>query len=150
MGESRSLSFVLCLIVAGCCVYAPAGPAAAAGIDLSSDARSAEKDRGTAQPFKPSTPEKTVRIQQNYGKLPHYFIENKGQVDKEVLFYERGAGHAIFFTKNEVVFSFRGAAGETAARTTARGGSDLAMSSGVAGRQRREGQVYTFDKLPWR
>jgi len=38
-----------------------------------------------------------------YGKLPLYFIENKGQVDMQVSFYERGAGHASFFTSKGVV-----------------------------------------------
>jgi len=41
--------------------------------------------------------EKTA-VQRAYGKLPLYFTENKGQVDKAVRFYERGAGHAAFFT----------------------------------------------------
>jgi len=40
-----------------------------------------------------------------YGKLPLYFIKNKGQVDKTVSFYERGAGHATFFTEDGVVLS---------------------------------------------
>jgi len=39
------------------------------------------------------------------GKLPLYFIKNKGQVDKTVSFYERGAGHATFFTEDGVVLS---------------------------------------------
>jgi len=41
----------------------------------------------------------------SYGKLPLYFIENKGQVDGQVSFYERGAGHATFFTKKGVVLT---------------------------------------------
>jgi len=40
-----------------------------------------------------------------YGKLPLYFIENNGQVDGQVSFYEHGAGHATFFTKDGVVLS---------------------------------------------
>ncbi len=40
-----------------------------------------------------------------YGRLPLYFIENKGQVDAGVRFYERGAGHATFFTEDGVVLS---------------------------------------------
>jgi len=42
-------------------------------------------------------------VVKNYGKLPLYFIENKGQVDNAVKFYERGAGHATFFTNHGVV-----------------------------------------------
>jgi len=42
-------------------------------------------------------------IIKTYGKLPLYFIENKGQVDEKVSFYEREAGHATFFTSKGVV-----------------------------------------------
>lgn len=44
----------------------------------------------------------TVNVQDSYGQLPLYFIENKGQLDKKVKFYERGAGHSTFFTKEGV------------------------------------------------
>jgi len=44
-------------------------------------------------------------IAETYGKLPLYFIENKGQVDKAVKFYEKGAGHATFFTEEGVVLA---------------------------------------------
>jgi len=40
-----------------------------------------------------------------YGRLPLYFIENRGQVDGAVRFYEKGAGHATFFTTDGVVIS---------------------------------------------
>lgn len=38
-----------------------------------------------------------------YGTLPLYFIENRGQTDKSVSFFERGAGHVTFFTGDGVV-----------------------------------------------
>jgi len=41
--------------------------------------------------------EKTA-VQRAYGKLALYFTENKGQVDGAVRFYEKGSGHAAFFT----------------------------------------------------
>jgi len=44
-------------------------------------------------------------IIKTYGKLPLYFIENKGQVNMQVSFYERGTGHATFFTSDGVVLS---------------------------------------------
>ncbi|MBF0317718.1 MAG: SBBP repeat-containing protein, partial [Nitrospirae bacterium] len=37
-----------------------------------------------------------------YMKLPLYFIENNGQVDKRVRFYEKGASHATYFTNDGV------------------------------------------------
>ncbi len=55
----------------------------------------------TAEP----TEAQKAEVKKTYGKLPLYFIENKGQVDGQVSFYERGAGHATFFTNNGVVLS---------------------------------------------
>lgn len=48
--------------------------------------------------------QKTAVIK-TYGNLPLYFIKNNGQVDKAVRYYERGAGHATFFTGDGVVIS---------------------------------------------
>ncbi|MBI4847180.1 MAG: SBBP repeat-containing protein [Nitrospirae bacterium] len=46
----------------------------------------------------------SVKMQANedYGKLPLYFIRNDGQVDKSVSFYEKGKGHSTFFTSDGV------------------------------------------------
>jgi len=44
-------------------------------------------------------------INHSYGNLPLYFIENKGQVNKKVSFYERGSGHAAFFTAKGVTLA---------------------------------------------
>jgi hypothetical protein len=46
-----------------------------------------------------------VRIQKAYGKLPLSFIENNGQINKKVKFYEKGKGHTTFFTKEGVYLS---------------------------------------------
>ena len=46
-----------------------------------------------------------AQIQESYGKLPLYFIQNDGQVDERVKFYEKGSGHATFFTKEGVYIS---------------------------------------------
>ena len=37
--------------------------------------------------------------------MPMYFIENRGQVDKQVKYYARGRGHAMFFTKEGLVMA---------------------------------------------
>ena len=39
-------------------------------------------------------PAQIAHIQQTYGKLPLFFIQNDGQLDKQVKFYEKGSGHA--------------------------------------------------------
>ena len=44
-------------------------------------------------------------LQKSYGKLPLYFMRNDGQVDGKVRFYERGSGHATYFTKEGVSLS---------------------------------------------
>ncbi|MBC7350173.1 MAG: SBBP repeat-containing protein [Candidatus Aminicenantes bacterium] len=38
----------------------------------------------------------------NYGKLPLYFIRNDGQIDSRVKFYEKAAGHSIFFAEDGI------------------------------------------------
>ncbi len=43
-----------------------------------------------------------IKIQEEYGKLPLYFIQNDGQVDEKVKFYEKGSGRTTFFTKDGV------------------------------------------------
>ncbi|MEB2308806.1 MAG: SBBP repeat-containing protein [Candidatus Brocadiaceae bacterium] len=45
------------------------------------------------------------RIMETYGKLPLYFIRNDGQMAEEVKFYEKGSGHAAFFTERGVTWS---------------------------------------------
>jgi hypothetical protein len=44
--------------------------------------------------------------QSDYGKLPLYFEENRGQADRRVSFLARGAGYDFFLTPNEAVMVF--------------------------------------------
>ncbi len=39
-----------------------------------------------------------------YGKLPLYFIENKGQLDSKVRFYVKTSGQTLYFTDEGIVF----------------------------------------------
>ena len=57
-----------------------------------------------------------VKAQEEYGKLPLYFIQNNGQVDGRIRFYEKGSGHATFFTKRGIYLSFV-SSGETEDRS---------------------------------
>ncbi|TFG89659.1 MAG: hypothetical protein E4H15_08965, partial [Syntrophobacterales bacterium] len=43
-------------------------------------------------------------ILKTYGKLPLYFIENKGQFDPKVRFYVKTAGQTLYFTDEGIVF----------------------------------------------
>ena len=61
--------------------------------------------------YAPSTPikadkENTLKA---YGKLPLYFIKNKGQIDPKVRFYVKTSGQTLYFTDEGIVFDlFRG------------------------------------------
>ena len=43
-----------------------------------------------------------AKVQAAYGQLPLYFIQNDGQMDKRIKFYEQGNGHGTFFTKDGI------------------------------------------------
>jgi len=53
----------------------------------------------------------TARIQEMYGKLPLYFIENKGQVDSRVAYYVQGGDTTLYFTPAGVTFGLTGEQG---------------------------------------
>ena len=42
---------------------------------------------------------------ENYGRLPLHFIENRGQVNKQVKYYTQGQGQTLFFTKKGMVMA---------------------------------------------
>ena len=71
----------------------------------------------TIQPENPLaaavTPEKASR-QESYGRLPLYFIENRGQVDRKVQFYAQGPGQRVAFTSREAVLSLSRGKGKVA------------------------------------
>ncbi len=53
-------------------------------------------------------PPKT-KIQEVYGKAPLYFIQNNGQMNEKVKFYEKGGSHTTFFTSEGVYMAlFKG------------------------------------------
>ncbi len=60
-----------------------------------------------------TTQEKASR-QESYGRLPLYFIENRGQVDRKVQFYAQGPGQRLAFTSREAVLSLRQGNGKVA------------------------------------
>jgi hypothetical protein len=51
---------------------------------------------------------KKLEVLESYGKIPLYFIKNRGQLDKRVKFYNKAQGHTTFFTREEVVFRLHG------------------------------------------
>ena len=45
-----------------------------------------------------------LKRETDFGKIPLYFIPNQGQADKEVLFYTKTSGSALWLTKEGLVF----------------------------------------------
>ncbi len=50
-------------------------------------------------------------VRMSYGKLPLYFVQNNGQMDKRVKFYEKGIGHTMLFSEEGVYLSLTGSNG---------------------------------------
>ncbi len=46
-----------------------------------------------------------VKVDLNFGRMPLYFIPNKGQMDERVSYYVRGKDKTIYFGPGEVTFS---------------------------------------------
>ena len=49
-------------------------------------------------------------VEQSFGQLPLYFIENQGQMAEEVDYYVKGADKTLYFTPQGVTFLLHGAA----------------------------------------
>ena len=64
--------------------------------------------QGLASPAEKADEATRRRVSEIYGKLPLSFIQNDGQIDKRVRYYEKGAGHATYFTKKGVYLSLVG------------------------------------------
>lgn len=95
-----------------------------------------------AEAGKPVDAGKNAQVVSAYGKLPLSFIQNDGQVDKKVKFYEKGSGHATYFTKDGVYLSLTnghaslplvGAYGDTPTQASA----IKALESGAEGSSRK-------------
>jgi hypothetical protein len=47
-----------------------------------------------------------VKIQEDYGKMPLYFIPNQGQMNQQVFYYVQGKDKTIYFTSGGLTYSF--------------------------------------------
>jgi hypothetical protein len=93
--------------------------------------------KATSQPLPNLTERERPHLIQNYGQMPLYFIENHGQVNKQVKYYARGNGHAMFFTRDGMVL--------TLARQTKAEGYEtpgpLGLDQGIERRQPMSGEA---------
>jgi hypothetical protein len=46
------------------------------------------------------------------GRLPVHFIQNQGQIDPSVKYYQRGKGYVAYFTRDGIVFALQSVEGE--------------------------------------
>jgi hypothetical protein len=49
-----------------------------------------------------------AKVQETFGKLPLYFIENRGQLDARVAYYVQGADTTVYFTSDGITFALTG------------------------------------------
>ncbi len=82
-------------------------------------------------------------ILEAYGKLPLYFIENKGQLDPRVRFYVKTSGQTLYFTDEGIVFDLL--RGETGVLKGTKRDGGTATSSGLKGIGARSQQIITFE-----
>ncbi len=62
----------------------------------------------------PSGPQReSQQVAEVYGKLPLYFVENRGRLDSRVNYYIQGRDKTIYFTPGGVTFALRGPRPET-------------------------------------
>ena len=108
-----SLSVVaLCLAIAASVKEAVFDSVTGFSVASSHDPISSWDHRDLTPPGTGGIAEKKVAVHENYGRVPLYFIENRGQADDRVKYYEAGNGHTTFFTREGVVFGLRTRAGE--------------------------------------
>jgi hypothetical protein len=48
-----------------------------------------------------------AKVQASYGKLFLYFIQNTGQMNEKIQFYEKSCGRSMFFTRRGIYLSFQ-------------------------------------------
>ena len=49
-----------------------------------------------------------MRVEEAFGRLPLYFVENQGQVDEQVAYTIQGADKTIYFTSSGVTYALTG------------------------------------------
>ena len=63
----------------------------------------------------PTSCQAAARLEGDYGQLPLYFMENRGQINPEVRYYTQGSGFALGFTSQGPIFLLSPGAGQSKA-----------------------------------
>ncbi len=97
-----------------------------------------------------AAPAANAKLQAAYGNLPLSFIQNKGQVDQRVLFYEQGSGHATALMRDGISLSLVNRQGSDTIKLVPFGGN---KKPAIVGEGLQEGTVNYFvgrDHTKWR
>jgi hypothetical protein len=92
------------------------------GADLGSKGQIIKHELG------PMPPSQSLRINREFGKMPVYFIPNRGQMDEQVAYYVQGKDKTVYFTDEGITFSLAKAKendGTSNNRRSARGPRDI-------------------------
>jgi hypothetical protein len=68
------------------------------GGDLGSKGQAIKPELG------PTLPSQNLQVNREFGKMPVYFIPNRGQVDEQVAYYVQGKDKAVYFADEGVTF----------------------------------------------
>ena len=104
---------------------------------------SAALQLGTTSPAKESDAASKAKVQTAYGKLPLYFIENRGQLDSRVAYYVQGRDKSLYFTSEGITFALTGKGNrQTAPSAFVLGGSVRRVAFGTEQDGEGAGQRY--------
>ncbi len=103
----KTFVFLLCCLAALHILMVPGADASPKGPDTMP---ASERSDALYDSLKPGNMEvdEDATAAAVYGRLPLFFIKNDGQLNGAVEYYERGVGHATFFTKEGVYLSLLG------------------------------------------
>ncbi len=116
-------------------------------LPLYSDASENTKPHAQAEAPKPLTQAK-VKPARALGNLPLYFIKNTGQLDGRVIYYEKGARHATYFTQEGLVLSLSRGPGKTNPESADQIKTEALRLSFVGGK--KDSAVTAGKKMPGR
>ncbi len=101
---------LLCLV--GWIVLQAPGRVSSAASSRREAGRAAGRPRAALE----EAPAASLRVEQAFGKLPLYFIENRGQLEARVGYYLQGRDTSVYFTSGGVTFALTSQPEETGAR----------------------------------
>ena len=114
-GVTRAAGASALVPVAGWPSFVPASDVGgAAGVPQPADLgpAGASADGAPAGALSPADAATRERVKAGLGKLPLYFVENRGQIDARAAYYVQGSATSVYFTKTGIVYALSSRTGE--------------------------------------